>query len=153
MDDLIGRVTFDRDMLTCSPKGLEKWFPVTPVHHMHNYTDIQGDIRIETTLYEKVHVRTSLISCWSPTSSPVLCTIKYTADRVVWGSHGIPKFVTQRSFPQPGGSVAWPALTTAAKETTQSVTIQMKTMEQCFLCSYLLHCRWFKRLKFWMCKS
>lgn len=53
VDDLIGRVTFDREMLMHSPKGLEKWFPVTPVQHMHNYSDIQGDIRIETTLYEK----------------------------------------------------------------------------------------------------
>lgn len=50
-------MVFDREMLVHCPKALEKWFPVTPVHHMHNYSDIQGDIRIETTLYEKVITR------------------------------------------------------------------------------------------------
>ena len=57
VDDLIGRVTFDREMLTHSPsaKGLDKWFPLSPVYHSHaDYSDIQGDIKIETTLYEKV---------------------------------------------------------------------------------------------------
>lgn len=56
VDDLIGRVTFDREMLTHSPsaKGLDKWFPLSPVYHSHaDYSDIQGDIKIETTLYEK----------------------------------------------------------------------------------------------------
>ena len=57
VDDLIGRVTFDRDMLTNSgsgAKGLDKWFPLSPVYHSHHFSDIQGDIRIETTLFEKV---------------------------------------------------------------------------------------------------
>ena len=36
-----------------SPKGLDKWFPLSAVD-MYNYSDIQGDIRIEATLYERV---------------------------------------------------------------------------------------------------
>ncbi|CAH3197948.1 unnamed protein product, partial [Porites evermanni] len=57
VDDLIGRVTFDRDMLTnrgSGAKGLDKWFPLSPVFYSHHFSDIQGDIRIETTLFEKV---------------------------------------------------------------------------------------------------
>lgn len=53
LDDLIGRVAFDRETLAQSPKGLDKWFPVSLVD-MYNYSDIQGDIRIEITVYEKV---------------------------------------------------------------------------------------------------
>lgn len=43
---------FDRGSLAQSPKGLDKWFPLSAVD-MYNYTDIQGEIRIEATLYEK----------------------------------------------------------------------------------------------------
>ena len=39
-------------MLAHDPKGLDKWFPLSPVD-MYNYSDIQGEIRIEATLYEK----------------------------------------------------------------------------------------------------
>lgn len=59
VDDLIGRVTFDRDMLTNSgsgAKGWDKWFPLSPVFYSHHFSDIQGDIRIETTLFEKGEV-------------------------------------------------------------------------------------------------
>lgn len=56
VDDLIGRVTFDRETLAQSSKGLDKWFPVS-LADMHNYSDIQGDIRIETTLFEKGDVK------------------------------------------------------------------------------------------------
>ncbi|XP_078363038.1 rasGAP-activating-like protein 1 isoform X2 [Oculina patagonica] len=55
-DDLIGRVAFDREMLAHSPKGVDKWFPLSPVD-MYNYSDIQGEIRIEATLYEKGDVK------------------------------------------------------------------------------------------------
>ena len=62
VDDLIGRVTFDRETLAQSSKGLDKWFPVS-LADMHNYSDIQGDIRIETTLFEKVKkVRTARLN-------------------------------------------------------------------------------------------
>lgn len=52
LDDLIGRVIFDRESLAQSPKGLDKWFPLSAID-MYNYSDIQGEIRIEATLYEK----------------------------------------------------------------------------------------------------
>ena len=68
VDDLIGRVTFDRDMLTNSgsgAKGLDKWFPLSPVFYSHHFSDIQGDIRIETTLFEKVKRTSRSLSCVS----------------------------------------------------------------------------------------
>ena len=37
-----------------SPKGLDKWFPLSAVD-MYSYSDIQGEIRIEATLYEKAN--------------------------------------------------------------------------------------------------
>ena len=36
------------------PKEKEKWFPLIPSYQMHNYSDIQGEIKIQTTLYEQV---------------------------------------------------------------------------------------------------
>lgn len=54
VDDLIGRVIFDRESLAQSHKGLDKWFPLSAVD-MYNYSDIQGEIRIEATLYEKAN--------------------------------------------------------------------------------------------------
>ncbi|KAJ7387166.1 RasGAP-activating-like protein 1 [Desmophyllum pertusum] len=56
LDDLIGRVVFDKEILAHSPKALDKWFPLSPVD-MYNYSDIQGEIRIEATLYEKGNVK------------------------------------------------------------------------------------------------
>ena len=44
---------FDRESLAPSLKGLDKWFPLSAVD-MYNYSDIQGEIRIEATLYENV---------------------------------------------------------------------------------------------------
>lgn len=56
LDDLIGRVIFDRESLAQSAKGLDKWFPLSAVD-MYSYSDIQGEIRIEATLYEKGDVK------------------------------------------------------------------------------------------------
>ncbi|XP_068678969.1 rasGAP-activating-like protein 1 isoform X1 [Montipora foliosa] len=57
VDDVIGRVTFDREMLMQDPKEKEKWFPLIPAYQMHNYSDIQGEIKIQTTLYEQGDVK------------------------------------------------------------------------------------------------
>lgn len=45
---------FDRESLAQNPKGLDKWFPLSAVD-MYNYSDIQGEIRIDATLYEKAN--------------------------------------------------------------------------------------------------
>ena len=52
-DDLIGRVTFDREVLSHSPGGFEKWFPLSPVR-VYNQSDVQGEVRIEAKLFEEV---------------------------------------------------------------------------------------------------
>ena len=45
---------FDRESLSQSAKGLDKWFPLSAVD-MYNYSEIQGEIRVEATLYEKAN--------------------------------------------------------------------------------------------------
>lgn len=50
-DDRIGKVTFDREILGHSPRGLEKWFQLSAVR---KDLDVQGEVRLETTITEKV---------------------------------------------------------------------------------------------------
>lgn len=59
-DDRIGKVTFDREILGHSPRGLEKWFQLSAVR---KDLDVQGEVRLETTITEKVGIL-------GPTRSP-----------------------------------------------------------------------------------
>ena len=53
-DERIGKVTFDRGFLSHSPRGLDKWFQLSPAH---NDMDVQGEVRLETTLVQTVGKR------------------------------------------------------------------------------------------------
>ncbi|KAK3710178.1 hypothetical protein QZH41_010566 [Actinostola sp. cb2023] len=55
-DERIGKITFKCEVLAHCPRGVEKWFPLSPVY---NDDDIQGELRIETTVVEKANKSTS----------------------------------------------------------------------------------------------
>ena len=59
-------MTFDREILGHSPRGLEKWFQLSAVR---KDLDVQGEVRLETTITEKVGIL-------GPTRSPEIAPCK-----------------------------------------------------------------------------